>query len=104
MHSDEFDFATAKFNNEMPENTEAIVQIFDEKLAEAASVLETATDEALNAVWTVKRGGHVMFQMPRKIALRSFAYNHIYHHRGQLTVYLRLLDVPVAGLVWPFCR
>ena len=101
MHSDEFDFATAKFNNEMPADTASIVKIFDEKLAEAAHVLETATDEALNAIWIVKRGGHVMFQMPRKIALRSFAYNHIYHHRGQLTVYLRLLDVPVPGMYGP---
>ena len=101
MHSDEFDFATAKFNNEMPADTASIVKIFDEKLAEAAHVLETATDEALNTIWVVKRGGHVMFQMPRKIALRSFAYNHIYHHRGQLTVYLRLLDVPVPGMYGP---
>lgn len=101
LNSDEFDFATASFNNLMPENTEAILKIFDEKLAEAAAALETATEERLNEKWIVKRGGHVMFELPRKIALRSFAYNHIYHHRGQLTVYLRLLNVPVPGLYGP---
>ena len=42
-----------------------------------------------------------MFQMPKKVALRSFAYNHIYHHRGQLSVYLRLLNIPVPGMYGP---
>jgi len=42
-----------------------------------------------------------MFQLPRKVSLRNFGYNHIYHHRGQLSVYLRLLDIPVPGMYGP---
>ena len=101
INSDEFDFATANFNNDVPENVGQILSIFDEKIAEATGALETVTDDALNTKWLVKRGGHVMFELPKKVALRSFAYNHIYHHRGQLSVYLRLLDVSVPGMYGP---
>lgn len=75
--------------------------MFDERLAEAVKLLETATDENLNSNWTFRRGEQIMFQMPKKVALRSFAYNHIYHHRGQLSVYLRLLEIPIPGMYGP---
>lgn len=101
MDSDEFDFAAATFNSNLPENSEAILKIFDERIAEATSVLEKVTDEDLNKIWTFRRGEQVMFQMPKKVALRSFAYNHIYHHRGQLSVYLRLLDIAIPGMYGP---
>ncbi len=99
--ADEFDFATAVFKNETKENTEAIVRLFDERLNEATNVLEAATDDVLNSIWTSRRGEQVMFQMPKKTALRTIAYNHVYHHRGQLSVYLRLLDIPVPGMYGP---
>lgn len=101
LDTQEFDFATAPFNRESAESTEAVLKIFDDKLMEATNVLQTASDENLNALWTVLRGGHIMFQMPKKVALRSFGYNHIYHHRGQLSVYLRLLDIAVPGMYGP---
>jgi uncharacterized damage-inducible protein DinB len=101
LNSDEFDFATANFNSNLPESTEAILKIFDEKIAEATAALQQATDDDLNKMWTARRNGQVMFTMPKKVALRSFSYNHIYHHRGQLTVYLRLLDIPVPGMYGP---
>jgi uncharacterized damage-inducible protein DinB len=101
LQSDEFDFATAKFNLEVPEDTAGLLRVFEEKTAEANSALENATDEDFNKIWVIKRGEHIMFQLPKKIALRSFAYNHIYHHRGQLSVYLRMLDLPVPGMYGP---
>ena len=97
----EFDFATAKFNRETMESTAAALRLFDERLAAAATLLETTTDEMLNSIWTSRRGDAVLFQLPRKVALRNIAYNHIYHHRGQLSVYLRLLDVAVPGMYGP---
>jgi len=97
----EFDFATAVFNRETKENTEAILQLFDERLGEAVRVLEPASDETLNAVWTLRRGDQILFQAPRKVNLRNFAFNHVYHHRGQLSVYLRLLDIAVPGMYGP---
>ena len=101
LNSDEFDFATASFDSNFPESTEAILKIFDERIAEATTALEKATDDDLNKIWTVRRGEQVMFHMPKKVALRSFSYNHIYHHRGQLSVYLRLLDIPIPGMYGP---
>jgi uncharacterized damage-inducible protein DinB len=101
LNSEEFDFATANFSSALPESSEEILKIFDERLAEATAALEKATDDDLNKTWTVLRGGHVMFQMPKKVALRSFSYNHIYHHRGQLSVYLRMLDIPIPGMYGP---
>ncbi len=101
LNSDEFDFASASFNSNFPESTEAVLKIFDERIAEATTALEKATDDDLNKIWTVRRGEQVMFQMPKKVAMRSFSYNHIYHHRGQLSVYLRLLDIPIPGMYGP---
>ncbi|MEP6466956.1 MAG: DinB family protein [Parafilimonas sp.] len=101
INKDEFDFATATFNAEIKENTEDIVQLFDDQLSNALHVLETASDENLNAIWTVRRGDTIVYQMPKKVALRNFTYNHIYHHRGQLSVYLRLLDIAVPGMYGP---
>ena len=101
LNSSEFDFATSKFDNSPPASTADIVQFFDEKLAKAIKELESATAENLDSIWTVRRGEHVMYQLPKKVALRSFTYNHMYHHRGQLSVYLRLLNVPVPGMYGP---
>ncbi|MEO8711184.1 MAG: DinB family protein [Parafilimonas sp.] len=101
INADEFDFASANWNSESKETKEDILKLFDEKLAEALSVLETASDETLNKKWLVRRGEQIMFELSKKIALRNFTYNHTYHHRGQLSVYLRLLDIPVPGMYGP---
>ena len=99
--ADEFDFATSVINRETKETTEAILWLFDERLQEAINLLEGAPDEKLNAIWTLRRGDHLFFQLPKKVSLRNFGYNHVYHHRGQLSVYLRLLDIPVPGMYGP---
>ncbi|HEX5153495.1 MAG TPA: DinB family protein [Parafilimonas sp.] len=101
INSNEFDFATAVFNREPKESTEDIVKLFDERLANAVKALESASDENLNDPWTFRRGELIVFQLPKKVALRSMGFNHIYHHRGQLSVYLRLLDIPVPGMYGP---
>ncbi len=79
----------------------ASLQSFDERQAAATKILESASDEVLNSPWKVRRGEQVMFQLPKKVALRSFTFNHIYHHRGQLSVYLRLLNIAVPGMYGP---
>jgi len=97
----EFDFATANLSYASKESTEEILQLFDERLAEATKILEAASEENLNGSWSLRRGDHVYFTVPRKINIRNFAFNHAYHHRGQLSVYLRLLDIPVPGMYGP---
>lgn len=70
---------------------------------EAANIeaLEGISDEAWMTEWTLKAGDWVIAQMPKAAAIRYIVNNHIVHHRGQLTVYLRLLNIPVPGLYGP---
>ncbi len=51
--------------------------------------------------WTLKKGGHEIFTLPRISAIRTFVMNHTIHHRGQLTVYLRLRNIPVPAVYGP---
>ena len=83
------------------ESTEATLKRFDENVAAARAAIEKARDADFDLSWTLKSGGHEIFTMPRVVVLRSFVLNHLIHHRGQLTVYLRLNDVPVPGLYGP---
>jgi uncharacterized damage-inducible protein DinB len=101
VNTDDFDFATAVFNRDTKESTEMILQLFDGRLGEAVSILEHSSDEILNGQWIARRNEQIILQLPKKVALRNFGYNHIYHHRGQLSVYLRLLDIGVPGMYGP---
>ena len=59
------------------------------------------TDAELLAPWTLKSGSQIMFTLPRISAIRSFVMNHTIHHRGQLSVYLRLRNVPLPSIYGP---
>ena len=101
INADGFDFALSG-STEKKETTQAILELFTQRLNEAEKALSAATsDEMFNAMWTVSRNNEVLYQLPKKVAIRSFTFNHIYHHRGQLSVYLRLLDIPVPGMYGP---
>jgi uncharacterized damage-inducible protein DinB len=78
-----------------------LLATFAKSSQEARAALAGVTDEELQQVWTLKRNGAVMFAMPRYDVLRGMCFNHIVHHRGQLTMYLRQLNVPVPGLYGP---
>ena len=67
----------------------------------ARARLASATDPEFMAPWTLKHGDQEFFTMPRISVLRTFVMNHLVHHRGQLTVYLRLNDVPVPPIYGP---
>lgn len=97
----EFDFATAPTQRNTYAGTAALLDVFEQRLAAALAVLENASDDALNQKYTVRRGAQTMFELPRKVLIRNFALNHQVHHRGQLSVYLRLLDIPVPGMYGP---
>ncbi|MBS1512950.1 MAG: DinB family protein [Bacteroidetes bacterium] len=101
LTADEFDFAANKFAPHTAVSSEELLHIFDTKLAAAITDLENAADEEFDTIWTVKMGDTVMMQLPKKVAIRSWSLNHIVHHRGQLSVFLRLLDVPVPGMYGP---
>lgn len=81
---------------------EELLKIHDDATAAALqSIQNTSADVLVNQQWTMRNGDTIYFTMPKIAVLRSFALNHVYHHRGQLTVYLRLLDVPVRGAYGP---
>ena len=82
-------------------STEALLAEFDRKVADAREALTAATADDLKVPWTLRAGDHVVFTMPRAVTLRTFVMNHLIHHRGQLTVYLRLLDVPLPSSYGP---
>lgn len=99
---DDFDFM--KDYNSKPHiasSTKELLEIFQTNLDLAIADLETMKDEDFNKSWTVRRGETVMFTLPKKVAIRSWAFSHLFHHRGQLSVYLRLLNVPVPGMYGP---
>jgi uncharacterized damage-inducible protein DinB len=85
-----------------PEQTtrDGILGAFDHARATTRGWMDKS-DAEYNALWTLKRGGYQVFSVPRVAAFRSFVLHHIIHHRGQLSVYLRLLDIPVPAIYGP---
>jgi uncharacterized damage-inducible protein DinB len=78
-----------------------ILSTFDRNVAAARLNLAGKSDSELMAPWTLKRDGHDLFTVPRVGVVRSFLLNHMIHHRGQLSVYLRLNDIPVPPVYGP---
>ena len=74
---------------------------FDRSVGEARTALASMSDPAMGETWTLKNRGTTIFSMPRAAVLRGFILSHLIHHRGQLTVYLRLRDVPLPSLYGP---
>ena len=83
-----------------PSKTE-LMATFDKNVAATRSALAGKTDAELLATWTLKRHSKAIFSMPKTAVLRSFVLSHLIHHRGQLCVYLRLLDVSVPSIYGP---
>lgn len=81
--------------------TAALLETFDANVARARAAIAGAADEAMGVTWSLKSGGHAIFSMPRVAVLRSFVMNHVIHHRGQLSVYLRLNEVPLPSIYGP---
>ena len=84
-----------------PKSRKEILDTFSQSLASAKETLKTMDDARLASTWTLTRNGKVVLSAPRMGVLRSILLNHGYHHRGQLTVYLRMLDVQVPSIYGP---
>lgn len=79
---------------------EDLLARFDKSVAEGRAAIDAATDEDMKKSWTFKYGDSFEFTQPRPDVVRSFL-NHLIHHRAQLTVYLRLLNIPIPGMYGP---
>jgi len=95
-----FDLASAPPSPEARTSREDILNDFDQSTMRARASLDKS-DAEYAARWALKRAGHEMFSMPRIAAFRSFVLSHIIHHRGQLSVYLRLNNVAVPAIYGP---
>jgi len=94
------DLAEAPSNQQERTTRETILALFDETTRQTRTFMDK-TDAEYAAPWTLRRGSQEIFSIPRSAAFRSFVLNHIIHHRGQLSVYLRLNDVPVPAIYGP---
>lgn len=87
----------AGYSNEKPAT---LLAEFDRNVSEARIALAGASDADFSVPWSLKTGGHVIFTLPRVAVMRQ-NINHLVHHRGQLSVYLRLLEVPLPSIYGP---
>lgn len=95
-----FDLAASPLHLPEPESHAAIMALFEESTTRARKALDK-TDGELAVLWTLRRDGQEVFTMPRTAVFRTFVINHVIHHRGQLSVYLRLNDVSVPSIYGP---
>jgi len=82
-------------------NSAELLALFDKSVAKFKENLAKTENEAMMKQWSLLAGGKPMFSMPRAAVIRGMILNHLVHHRGQLTVYLRMNDVPVPALYGP---
>ena len=82
-------------------NMEALLADFDRHVEEAIEALNKTDESTLREPWSLTNGERNIFTLPKVAALRSMSISHLIHHRGQLSVFLRLLDVPVPGMYGP---
>jgi uncharacterized damage-inducible protein DinB len=101
LQQPELDFSKMDYKPFEPKTTEDLLEFFDKNVAEAIDVLRNTGDEVFLEDWTMRNGEKVYFTMPKAVVMRSFVLNHIVHHRGQLSVYLRLNDIAVPAIYGP---
>jgi uncharacterized damage-inducible protein DinB len=104
LNSEQLDYAPVDGPSYQPpkiENRQQLLAEFDKNMTEARAALAAASDADMMKGWTLLAGGKTIFTLPRVACLRGMVFNHIIHHRAQLTVYYRLLGIPVPGLYGP---
>jgi len=100
LKQDELDFAAPSGRKDKREfNTrKALLEVFDDNVIKAVGDIADTSDDDFKKSWTLKNQGVVVFSLPRTAVMRSFVMNHLIHHRGQLTVYLRLKNVALPAI------
>ena len=97
----ELDFSVGDFKPKELNSTEDLLAMHDDLVEKATKILSEVADEEFAKPWTMRNGEQIYFTMPKAAVVRTWCLNHLFHHRGQLTVYLRLLDVPLPGMYGP---
>lgn len=99
--ADRFDFASAGRQRTIFQSREQLLSVFDENVRGAREALRNLDESQLGREYRLEFGGHTAAAGPKHLMIRTLCMNHIVHHRGQLTVYLRLRDVPVPSVYGP---
>jgi len=100
LNTTELDFATAPYEPKKIDNTKDLMAFFEQSLTEGRTALQQANEEQLNDMWTLRNGDQVYSTDPKADVIRM-TINQIIHHRAQMGVYLRLLNVPIPGSYGP---
>ncbi|MEZ5046591.1 MAG: DinB family protein [Chitinophagaceae bacterium] len=98
---DELDFAKADFTPKAINSTEELLAYHDTLLANAEKILNETPESEFEKPWTMRQGEMIFFTLPKKVVVRTWCLNHLYHHRAQLGVYLRMLDIALPGIYGP---
>ena len=98
---DVLDFAAGDYKPFVAKDTADLIALLDKNLKNAEEVLNTFPDDKMPDNWTMRAGETVFFSLPKEQVVRTWCLNHWYHHRAQLGVYLRLLNVPLPGTYGP---
>lgn len=102
LTKDVYDMAADKLERGSPDDMEATLRLFEENVQKARAALQQTTEESLGKQWTMKVGERtVLGPLPRAVVVRSFLFNHIYHHRGEMVIYLRATGNKVPGMYGP---
>jgi uncharacterized damage-inducible protein DinB len=104
LNTEELDYAPVHGPGYQPpkiENRQQALANFDKEVREARAALSSVNDQEIMKGWKLLAGGKEIFTMPRVACIRGFVMNHLIHHRAQLTVYYRLLNIAVPGLYGP---
>jgi uncharacterized damage-inducible protein DinB len=104
LKNDSFDVAPVggqPYQMPTAKNSDEVLALFDQAIGKFKPALAATSDEAMMKPWSLLQGGQPIFTMPRAACIRGMILNHLVHHRGQLTVYLRLNNVPVPALYGP---
>lgn len=101
LRDDEFDLAELQNVEAIPNNRDALLARFDSRSEAVRQALDELQEDDLESEYALRNGSQLIFEMPRHSALRSVGLSHMVHHRAQLMVYLRLLDVPLPAVYGP---
>jgi len=102
LTQDVYDITADNLERDSTGDIKATIDLFESNVLKARQALDSLTEEKLQQNWTMKAGSKVVLgPMPRGIVIRSFLFNHIYHHRGEMIVYLRATGNKVPGLYGP---
>lgn len=100
INTDELDFVTSPYNPKVCNNAEELCAYFDENTKEASDLLTKTSDDILDQIWSLKNGETVYMQLTKLETIRH-SFCQLVHHRAQLGVYLRLLNIPIPGVYGP---